>query len=259
MPPMGFRDDFKRNLLTGLAALFPILITIFLLSWLYRQLDVTVGKRANAVSRKVLVWKPTLFRVVFYGASEQDARDLDSRRAYAREHFPRFVGVFVGLLAAVVFVYLIGRFLRGYIGRRLMRFVDRFFERFPVIKAIYPHARQVGDLVFGQSGRRRFSRVVAVEYPRRGIYSVGFLTGGGLKGIEEHVGRPVVTVFVPTSPTPLTGFVVVVAPDEVLELDMTVDEAFRYFITAGLLTSEKEQPEGLPAEETDAREGNGPP
>lgn len=249
MARTGFTDDFRRNFLTGLAALFPILITIFLLSWFYRQIDVTVGKQANALCREVLVRRPTLFRVVFRGASDGDLRDRPARRAYAQEHFPRFVGVLLGLIGAALIVYLIGRLLRGYIGRRLMRMVDRFFERFPVIKTIYPHARQVGDFLFGRSGRRRFSRVVAVQYPRRGVYSVGFLTGTGVKEIKDHAGRDFVTVFVPTSPTPVTGFVIIVPPDELVYLRMSVDEAFRYFITAGMLVGDKQRPEELPVTE----------
>jgi uncharacterized membrane protein len=243
MARTGFTDDFKRNFLTGFAALFPILITIFLLSWLYRQIDVSVGKQANAVCREVLVRNPGLFGVVFPGASGAELAGTAARRAYAQQHFPRFVGVLFGLVGAAVLVYLIGGFLRGYIGGRVIRAIDRLFERFPVIKAIYPHARQLGDLLFGQSERRRFRRVVAVEYPRRGVYSVGFLTASGMGRVEERTGKRLVTVFVPTSPTPLTGFVIVLPPDEVIYLDMSVDEAFRYFITAGMSVGERQRPD----------------
>ncbi len=231
----GFGDDFKRNFLTGIAALFPILITLFLFAWLYRQIDATIGAQANLLCREVLARNPGAFEAFFRGAPPEAARTERDRRAYARMHFPRVVGSVVGLVGAVLAIYLAGRFLRGYVGRRLMRLVDRFFERFPVIKAIYPYARQVGDFVFGQSERRRFSRVVAVQYPRQGIYSIGFLTGEGLGEIERQAGRELVTVFVPTSPTPLTGFVIAVPPEEVAALEMTVDEAFRYCITAGML------------------------
>ncbi|MHC4480796.1 MAG: DUF502 domain-containing protein [Planctomycetota bacterium] len=237
MTGTGFADDFRRSFLTGIAALFPILITLFLLTWLYRHIDVTIGRQANAVCREVLARNPALFRVFFYGVSEQHQGSVSARRTYARGHFPRVIGSVVGLAAALVLVYLLGRVLRGYIGRGIMLAVDRFFERFPVIKAVYPHARQVGDFIFGQSERRRFTGVVAVQYPRQGIYSVGFLTGRGLKGIEEQAGRELVTVFVPTSPTPVTGFIIAVSSEEVTRLEMTVDEAFRYFITAGMLSS----------------------
>jgi len=175
MAESGFRDDFKRNFVTGIAALFPILVTLVLFSWLYRALDQTIGQGTNAVFQQVLARDEGIFRFVFPGA--QQPMELADRRAYAQAYFPNFVGVVFGLLVVAVVVYLTGKVLRGYIGRRAMDGVNRFFERFPVIKAVYPHARQVGDLIFGRAGRRRFSRVVAVQYPRRGIYTIGFQTG----------------------------------------------------------------------------------
>ncbi|MHC4592064.1 MAG: DUF502 domain-containing protein [Planctomycetota bacterium] len=247
MAKTGFADDFKRNFLTGIAALFPILITLFLFTWVYRQADRTIGRQANAVCREVLVWNPALFRAFFRAAPEQVTLTVEGRRAYTKQYFPRAVGSVVGLAGAIIAVYIIGRLLRGYIGRRVMRAVDRLFERFPVIKSVYPHARQVGDFIFGQSERRRFSGVVAVEYPRRGVYSVGFMTGDALPGMGEQAGRDLVTVFIPTSPTPVTGFIIAVPPEETTRLDMTVDEAFRYFITAGMLTSTKPNAVGVQA------------
>lgn len=249
-----FTDHFRRNLLTGVAALFPIVITLFLFTWLYRQIDVSIGRQANAVCREVLARNPVLFRTFFGGSPEGAPETVEERRAYAEQNFPRFIGLLIGLVGVAVLVYLLGMLLRGYIGRRLMRGVDRFFERFPVIKSVYPHARQVGDFLFGQTQRRRFSRVVTVQYPRRGIYSVGFLTGKGLKSIEEQVGRDLVTVFIPTSPAPLTGFIIVVPPEEVTQLDMTVDEAFRYCITAGMLTSPRQRSAGAALADSAAHE-----
>lgn len=238
MGESGFTEDFKRNFFTGIAALFPIVVTLFLFAWLYNQIDGTIGRGANGVCRELLAQNGQVFHVFFPGATEQESGTFATRRAYAEEHFPRVFGVVFGLTAVAVLVYLIGKLLRGYIGSRLMRAVDRFFTRFPVIKAVYPHARHVADFVFGQRERRGFSDVVAIQYPRRGIYSVGFLTGKGLKQVKAKLSGDLVTVFVPTSPTPLTGFVLLVPQDEVVSLDMTVDEAFRYFLTAGMLTSD---------------------
>ena len=238
----GFVSDFKRNFFTGIAALFPILITVFLLSWLYWQIDQTIGTRVNGICKRVIVGNQGIFQRAFPSAGGEVAGDRERRAQYADEHFPRFLGAAMGLLGAAVIVYVIGKSIRGYVGGRVMGAVDRFFERFPVIKAIYPHARHVADVLFGQARGRQFRQVVAVQYPRKGLYTVGFLTGTGLKDIEHLVGRDLVTVFIPTSPTPLTGFVIVVPRDEVLELNMTVDEAFRFCITAGMVVSEGQRP-----------------
>ncbi len=267
MTHTSFTDDFRRNFLTGVAALFPVLITLFLFSWLYRQIDATLGKKANEVCRQVLAAPPSVFTFVFPNAPEGVQATYDARLEHARENFPSVIGTTLGLVTVVVVVYLIGSMLRGYIGRRVVQTVDRFFERFPVIKTVYPHARQVADVVFGEPGRQRFSKVVAVQYPRRGMYSLGFLTGDAIPEVREKVPEDLLTVFVPTSPTPMTGFVVQVPQDEVIYLSMSVDEAIRFFISAGMLRSPRRKlgaplnvsgpkaPEGLPEE---AVEGAGP-
>jgi len=230
----------RRTFLTGLAALFPILITVFLLSWLYRQLDQTIGTKVNGVIRTVLVRQPSLFAAAYPDAPPEVVDDLEARRGYAT--VPGFVGTSIGLAGTLVVVLLIGLFLRGYVGSKLMHRVDGFFERFPVIKAIYPYARQVADFLFGSRNRSGFRRVVGFQYPRKGLYTLGFVTGDGLEGMQRKAGEDLVAVFVPTSPTPLTGFVVLVPRDEVFDLDMTVEEAFRFCMTAGMLAGEKQRP-----------------
>ena len=238
---MNVTDRFKRNLLTGFAALFPILITVFLLSWLYIQLDRWIGTRVNALCEMLLARYPAVFRLFYPDAPPEVIAELSRRQAYAE--VPAYVGVLVGIAAAVTVIYLMGTFIRGYVGGRLMALVDRFFERFPVIKNIYPHARQVADFLFGRVRSSRFKTVVTIEYPRRGSYSIGFLTGKGLKDVEKAASHNLVSVFVPTSPTPLTGFIVMVPPDEVWELDISVEEAFRFCLTAGVLASKDQRPE----------------
>ncbi len=242
MAETTFISDFRRNFLAGLAALFPILITVFLLSWLYGQIDRTIGRKINGLCREIVVKRPPLFKMVFPRAPEEVVEEFESRGEYAQEHFPGFVGVSIGILAMLVCAYLIGFALRGYVGRRVVSAVDRFFLRFPFIKAIYPHARQVADLLFGEHRPSRFRRVVAVQYPRLGVYSLGFLTGTGLKDVEQDAQQYLVTVFIPTSPTPLTGFVIVVPRHDIIELDMSVEEAFRFCMTAGLVATDKQRP-----------------
>ena len=243
MSETTFIGDFKRAFLTGLAALFPILITVFLLSWLYQQLDRTIGVAVNGACRQVIASRPRLFETAFPGAPREVVADPEARAAYAEECFPGFVGVSIGILGALVIIYLIGVFLRGYVGGKAMGVVHRFFERFPVIKAIYPHARQVAEFLFGAQRGGRFRRVVAVPYPRQGIYTVGFLTGGGLKDLEAKTGKDLVTVFVPTSPAPLTGFVIAVPREDVTEMDMSVEETFRFCMSAGMVAPARQRPE----------------
>jgi len=237
----GLKSDFKRNFLTGLAALFPLLITIFLLAWAYQQFDKLIGGKVRDVCASYLAKDPGLFRQVFDEAPLEETREFEGRKAYARARLPRFVGVALGVVAAMIVIYLMGKVLRGYIGRKVMNGVDRFFERFPVVKSVYPHARQVGNFLFGQVEQPRFHRVVAVEYPRRGVYSVGFTTGEGLRDVEKASGQTLLTVFIPTSPAPLTGFIIQAPPSDVVEVDMSVEEAFRFCVTAGMLAGGKQR------------------
>jgi uncharacterized membrane protein len=234
----------KRTFLTGFAALFPILITFFLLSWLYTQMDKMVGRRVNAVFKAVVTERQEIFDIVFPGATEEIVRSTELRRQYVADHYPDFLGATLGLIAALFLILLFGLFLRGYVGNKVMQSVDRFFERFPIIKTIYPHARQVTNLLFGQSRREEFKHVVAIQYPRRGLYSVGFLTGTGLKNIQEQAGQNLVAVFIPNSPAPLTGFVVLVPKDDVIDLDMKVEEAIRFCITGGMVVPQNQLPRG---------------
>ena len=258
MAETTFIGDFKRNFFTGIAALFPILITFFLFSWVYGHLDRTINRGFTAA----LAPHPALFAKVFPGAPPEVVEDegVEKRREYVDQHLPwsiRFIGVTVGIVAALVAVYLTGIFLRGYFGARIVRRMDRLFERFPLVKSVYPHARQVADFLFGGADRPQFRRVVAVQYPRRGIYTVGLVTGGGLKGVEDETGLDFVTVFIPTSPTPVTGFVILVPRDNVIELDMNVEDTLKFAMTAGMVAGTKQRPWTFATAE-DEEEGPGP-
>jgi uncharacterized membrane protein len=235
-------SNFRRTFLTGLAALFPILITVFLLTWLYAQLDWMIGSRVNGVCKRVLVQNPDWFDAFFPEAGPEVLEDEDARREHAKENFPGLIGNSIGIVAALIFVYFIGLAVRGYFGARIVRRVDGFFERFPLIKSIYPHARQVADFMFGSRERMGFRHVVAVQYPRRGLYTVGFLTGDGLKDVQEHAGQDLVAVFIPTSPAPLTGFVILAPREDVTDLDMSVEEAIRFCMTAGMVAAPRQRP-----------------
>ncbi len=231
-----YTERMKRAFLTGLAALFPILITIFLLTWLYGQMDALLGSKVNVVARRTLVQNERLFGMAFPGAPDEVSETSETRREHVVDNYPEFIGGVVGILGVAFAVLIMGFFLRGFVGAKVMNKVDGFFERFPVVKGIYPHARQVADFLFGSRDNLEFQRVVAVEYPRKGIYSLGFLTGCGLKDVQEHAGQNLVAIFIPNSPAPLTGFVIMVPKNEVVSLDMRVEDAITFCVTAGMVS-----------------------
>jgi len=148
-----------------------------------------------------------------------------------------------GFVLALVGVCIVGLVLASVVGRALWRTIENFILNTPGIRRIYPYIKQVTDFLLAPEQQRKlsFSRVVAVEYPRKGIWSVGMVTGSGLKKVSENVKRDFLTVLVPTSPTPFTGFVILVPKKQAIDLDMTIEEAFRFFISGGVITPGKEK------------------
>ncbi|NQT02242.1 MAG: DUF502 domain-containing protein [Planctomycetes bacterium] len=143
------------------------------------------------------------------------------------------------------------------VGRTLWRMVEKFIMNTPVLSKVYPYVKQVTDFLFAQEEQERipFSRVVAVEYPRQGIWSVGFVTGSGLEKVVDNVRKEFLTVLIPTSPTPFTGFVVMAPKEQTIDLDMTIEEAFRFTVSGGVITpGQKQNMAALPQPETKVQE-----
>lgn len=147
----------------------------------------------------------------------------------------------IGFLIAIIVVYFVGFFLASFIGRTTLRFMENALGRMPLVRAIYPNIKQVTDFLFGDQ-KLEFSGVVAVPYPRAGIWSVGLLTGPPMKAIAAGAGtgEEMVTIFIPSSPTPVTGYTITVPRRDVIELTMSIDEALRYIISAGVIKPDTE-------------------
>jgi uncharacterized membrane protein len=143
----------------------------------------------------------------------------------------------IGLVVAIVAVYVIGRVLGGYIGRKIYHRLERLLISVPVFKQVYPYIKQVVDFLFSDEKQMSFNRVVMVEYPRKGIWSLGFQTGGSLKGVADAAGETA-TIFIPCAPTPFTGYVISVPRDDVMDISMTVEEAVRFIVSAGVVMPE---------------------
>lgn len=148
------------------------------------------------------------------------------------------------LLASVlglVFVVLLGFLARNFLGRRFVQLLEWFVTRVPVIKSIYPHAKQLVDFFFTDNKPLEFDTVAILEYPRRGLWSIVFVTGSGIKSVQEYTRKRMVTVYVPSSPAPMTGYTMVVAAEEVIQLNITVEEAMKFVISGGVLAPQEEQ------------------
>ncbi|UCD76394.1 MAG: DUF502 domain-containing protein [Phycisphaerales bacterium] len=140
----------------------------------------------------------------------------------------------IGLAVAIVVVYIAGRLLGGFVGRRTYRKIEDFVVQLPIFKQVYPYIKQVVDFLFSDDQPIKFNRVVAVEYPRKGIWSIGFATGSPMRDLQARAGD-VMTVFVPSSPTPFTGYTIAVPREDVIEMPISVEEAIRFAVSGGVL------------------------
>lgn len=237
-----FRSDFRRSFLTGLGALFPTILTVLIVIQLFKFVDAAIGQPVNkAVKAQFRSKAGQRFLVEVCGWDKNLLEDKEEFKKQLDRRYPGYIGPVFGLIVAAIAVYFVGHTLRSYIGSRLYALADRLMSQFPVVKVIYPHAKQLTQFFFSDK-RVKFNTVVAVQYPRQGIYSVGLVTGDGLRGVADTFGEPMVSIFIPSSPTPVTGYVIMVPASEVVELDMSVEEAFRFSITGGVIIPPRQTP-----------------
>jgi uncharacterized membrane protein len=143
----------------------------------------------------------------------------------------------LAFIFAVLLVSTIGVLARYYFGKRLIAWADNVMLRVPVLNKIYGTIKQV-DEAFTSGKKSSFKTVVLVEYPREGIYSVGFITSEQADEVEQKTGIKCVCIFIPTTPIPTGGFLIIVPEENVVKLDMTVADGFKYIISLGAISQE---------------------
>jgi len=192
----------ERYFITGLVALLPLLVTLWILAWLYAQ----------------ALW-------LFSGLLRLFGVTLP---AWLEPFLPVF-----GVAVAVLFVVLVGLAVSHWVGRRAMEALERLFIRVPLVGEIYRAVKQVASGLFGRS-ELQFSRAALIEYPRRGVYALCFVVRPvGSRFPPLPSGYSVVVV--PTSPVPASGFVLVVPDEELVPLEIGVDDAVRFVVSAGFI------------------------
>lgn len=157
--------------------------------------------------------------------------DPDTGRPQRFHWFEYLLATVVGLSLVV----LLGFGTRNFMGRRAVSLLEWFVTRTPVVKSVYPHAKQLVEFFFSDKKPLEFDSVCAIEYPRERCWSIAFVTGSGLQSLQNHTGKRMVTVYVPSSPAPMTGYTMFLAADEVVKLDINVEEAMKIVISGGVL------------------------
>ncbi|TDK45005.1 DUF502 domain-containing protein [Antarcticimicrobium luteum] len=142
----------------------------------------------------------------------------------------------VGVIIFLLFTIVVGWVAKGIIGRSLISFAEGLVDRMPVVRSVYSGIKQISETVFAQS-ERSFEKACLIQYPRRGIWAVGFVSTIAKGEISERAetGGPLISVFVPTTPNPTSGFLLFFPKEDVIELDMSVEDAAKLVISAGLV------------------------
>jgi len=140
-----------------------------------------------------------------------------------------------GVVVAIVIVFLTGLVAANILGRRLFELGDSIVDRIPLVRSIYSAVKQVMRTVL-EDGQQSFRRVLMVEYPRPGLWTLGFQTGVGVGEVQHRTDREVVTVFIPTTPNPTSGFVILVPREDAVELEMSVEDGLKFVMSLGVVT-----------------------
>ena len=191
----------KKYLITGLLIWIPLVITLWVLKFIVDALDQT------------LHLLPPEFRT----------------ENWLGLHVPG-----MGVVMTLVIVFLTGLLTTNLIGARLVHFWHEILHRIPVVNSIYSSVKQISDTLFSSNGQA-FRKALLVRWPHRDMWTIAFLTGRPGGDITKHLAGDYVSVYVPTTPNPTGGYFVVVARQDVIELDMSVDEALKYVISMGVV------------------------
>lgn len=194
----------RTNFFTGIVIVAPVMLTFYLIWW-----------AINLVDGLIVPWVPKIYNPSTYIGTD----------------IPGF-----GVIVFLVFTAAVGALTKGLFGRQLLKFGENFVDRMPVVRSLYNALKQIAETVLSQSSNS-FQNACMIEYPRKGIWAIAFVSTD-TKGevLEKMEYEEMLSVFLPTTPNPTSGFLLLVPKSDVVMLDMTVEEAAKLIISAGLVT-----------------------
>lgn len=203
---------WRSSFFTGLAVTFPAILSIAAIVWLFSKI--------TNITDLLLFFLPKAWTHQNGGAGGM-----------------YWYWSLVALLLAIVLISAVGVLARYYIGKKIIQWTDQFMLRVPLLNKFYGTIKQVNEAFAGN--KNSFKTVVLVEFPRPGIYSVGFLTNEQHAEVQQKTKEKVVCVFVPTTPNPTSGFLVLVPEEKVTKLDMSVADGIKFIVSLGSLSPEQ--------------------
>jgi uncharacterized membrane protein len=156
---------------------------------------------------------------------------------FINEQIKRLVGFYVpgiSLILTFIIVIIIGFLASRFLGRRLLPVLERWFLKFPLTKQIYIPAKQIVEFLFSQKAPS-FKQVVMVEYPRKGIWSIGFITNDAFEEVKKKTNEDLLGVYIPSSPNPITAYLAYVPKKDVIFLDISVEQGLKLIVSGGIL------------------------
>ncbi len=153
----------------------------------------------------------------------------------------------VGTILTLLIIFITGVITRNFVGNRLVKLWELLLQRIPVVSSIYSSVKQVSDTLFSSSGNA-FRKALLVQYPREGIWTIAFQTGVPGGDVKNHLSGDYVSVYVPTTPNPTSGFFLMLRREDTIELSMSVDEALKYIVSMGVVAPPA--PNGKPVQKT---------
>jgi len=203
------KQDLKNDLIAGLLVVIPLATTIWL---------------SVATAR----WAINLFTRI-----PKQINPFDGLNPILTDVLNFFVGFTVPLLS----ILTIGLMARNIAGRWLLDFGEEFLEAIPLAGSVYKTLKQILETLLSDS-KAKFRKVVLVEYPRKGVWTIGFVTGKVSPQLQNHLSEEVISVFIPTTPNPTSGWYTVVPKQEVVDIDISIEDAFKVLISGGIVSPE---------------------
>lgn len=193
--------SFRKYFFAGLAFLLPVIITVYVLTVIFKFVDGLLGKYINRY----------LLETVGFSIPG------------------------LGLLLTLILIILSGIFAANIVGKKIIPYLEKLWIKLPIIRQVYLPAKQLIDFIFSKD-KVAFKKVVMVEYPRKGVYSVGFITNETFVEGNQKTAKDLIAVLIGTTPSPFSGFMVLVPREEVIFLDMSIEEGLKLIISGGILT-----------------------
>jgi len=196
----------RRNFLAGLLAILPLVITIWIIRWMIDLLE-------SGVRLLPVFLRP--------------------------DHLLPFYVPGLGAVITLVMIVVLGMVVSNVVTQRLTRYVNRLLLRIPVFRGVYVAVKRLVEAILLPQ-HENFRRVVLIEYPRKGVYAIGLVTGVTEGEVQERTAARVMNVFVPTTPNPTSGYYVLVPEDDIIPLSMSVEEAFKLVMSGGIVTPQRD-------------------